>query len=74
MDNNSLDKIPASVLNLHKIKTLNIANNAINNIPPELSLLESLTKLNIEGNPLKSIKASLRTGNTEALKKHLKMK
>ena len=74
IDNNSLDTFPDNVLNMKRLKTLNIANNAINNLPAELSLLDSLYKLNIEGNPLKSIQSSLRTGSTEALKKHLKMK
>ena len=71
-DNNQLTIVPSTILNLKNIKTLNVANNSINNLPPELSLLEKLNKLSIEGNPLISIKSSLRTGSTQALKKYLK--
>jgi len=74
IDNNGLDKIPEKIIELKKLKMMNVSNNNLNNLPPELALLSDLTKLNIEGNPLKSIKSSLRTGSTEALKKHLKMK
>ncbi len=74
IDNNKLDKLPANVLKLRKLKTLNIANNAINDLPSELALIDSLARLIIEGNPLKAINSTLRTGSTEALKKHLKMK
>lgn len=72
IDTNQLKSVPVSVLSLKSLKTLNVANNSINSLPPELALLEQLNKLSIEGNPLISVKASLRTGSTQALKKYLK--
>ena len=74
VDNNKLEKLPQTVLKMNRLKTLNIANNSINDLPPELALIDSLCRLNIEGNPLKSISSSVRTGSTETLKKHLKMR
>ena len=63
LHNNKLAVLPETILQLYKLKTLQISNNDMNGLDPRLSLLPELTRISIEGNPLRSIKPAMRSAN-----------
>jgi Leucine-rich repeat (LRR) protein len=71
VQNNKLKELPAGISRLNILKTLDVSNNDLGNLPNELAGLKSLVRLNIEGNPLRSIRQSVRSSGTEAIKKYL---
>lgn len=71
VQNNKLKELPAAISRLTILKTLDVSNNDLGNLPNELARLKSLVRLNIEGNPLRSIRQSVRSSGTEAIKKYL---
>ena len=71
VQNNKLRELPSTIGRLSILKTLDVSNNDLSNLPNELAGLKSLVRLNIEGNPLRSIRQSVRSSGTEAIKKYL---
>jgi len=72
LHSNKLQKLPDSICQMYKLKTLKISNNDLSDINPKISLLDSLVRMSIEGNPLRSIKPSMRQTGAVELKKYLK--
>ena len=47
LETNKISSFPESILNLGKIKSLNIANNDINILPPSLGIMQNLNRIQI---------------------------
>jgi len=72
LKNNKLERLDPSLSSLKELKTLDVSNNDLTDIPSEVGFMTKLVRISLEGNPLKSIRSSVRSAGTEALKKYLR--
>jgi len=73
LHNNKLTKLPDTVTQLFRMKTLKVSNNDLGDINPRIALIDSLVRISIEGNPLKRLKPAMRTAGAKVLKEFLAM-
>jgi Leucine-rich repeat (LRR) protein len=64
---NSLHELPAAVVLLDRVKTLDLTNNDLSDLPIGLGYVRSLTSLQLGGNPLRSIRRALVDGPVRRL-------
>jgi Leucine-rich repeat (LRR) protein len=69
---NKLAALPAKLPYLYRLKTLDVANNDLSDLPPGLGYLKHLHHLVVDGNPLRTIRWSIVSAGTQALKKYLR--
>ncbi|CAH8650175.1 unnamed protein product [Dicrocoelium dendriticum] len=66
---NAIDRIPQGIsVVLPNLARLDVSGNNLNSLPTELGLLNSLQALILEGNPLRSIRQSIISSGTNAVK------
>lgn len=69
---NKLLALPAKLPYLYRLKTLDVANNDLSDLPPGLGYLKHLHHIVVDGNPLRTIRWSIVSAGSEALKKYLR--
>lgn len=69
---NKLQMLPTNLALLYRLKTLDVTNNDLHDLPPGLGYLKYLNHFMVDGNPLRSIRRSIISSGTEALKKYLR--
>ncbi|TMW66370.1 hypothetical protein Poli38472_004135 [Pythium oligandrum] len=69
---NKLSALPDRFAHLYRLKTLDLSNNDLSDLPPGLGYLKYLNHIVIDGNPLRSIRRSIISAGTQALKKYLR--
>lgn len=69
---NKLASLPPKMPYLYRLKTLDVANNDLSDLPPGLGYLKHLNHFVVDGNPLRTIRWSIVSAGTEALKKYLR--
>ena len=72
LKNNKLKGLDVGVINLKKLKTLDVSNNDLLDLPNELGFLAGLVRISFIGNPIKTIKPALRDSGAEVLKQFLR--
>lgn len=72
LNDNKIKKLSPNIINLKKLKTLDISNNDLPDLPSEIGFLSGLVRMQIEGNPLKAIRQNIRAAGTNQLKNYLK--
>ena len=69
---NSLSKLPESLLSLKLLERIDLTNNNISGLPYTLGLMENLKAVTLEGNPMRGIRRDVIARGTQAILEYLR--